>query len=100
MTKYLNSECEAHRNIKTGTPVCIVCMANEVVMLRRLAQASLDAGDKEARAAMSLANAQANFSSFGEEDRAHRKAMIEAIKANRALRDALVPNPYWGLCGQ
>lgn len=69
--------------------VCIVCMDEEITRLRKLAQASLDARDKEARAAMSLENAQANFHRFDAEERAHAKAMIEASEADRALREAL-----------
>ena len=61
--------------------------------LRKLAQAVLDARNKEARTAMSLENAQANFHRFDAEERAHEKAMIEASEADRALRDALAtPN--------
>lgn len=61
--------------------------------LRKLAQASLDARDSEARAARSLENAQANFHLFDAEERALEKAMIEASEADRALRDALAsPN--------
>lgn len=61
--------------------------------LRKLAQAVLDARDKEARAAMSLENAQTNFHRFDAEKRAYEKAMIEASEADRALRDALAtPN--------
>lgn len=89
MTKYPNSECDKHRNIKTSAPVCIVCMDEEITMLRNLAQASLDARDKEAKAATSLENAQTNFHRFDAEERAHEKAMIEASKADRALREAL-----------
>lgn len=66
--------------------------------LRKLAQAVLDARNKEARTAMSLENAQANFHRFDAEERAHEKAMIEASEADRALRDALAtPNaPHEG----
>ena len=65
----------------------------ELATLRVLAQASLDARDKEARAAMSLENAQTNFHRFDAEERAHEKAMIEASEADRALREALAtPN--------
>lgn len=61
--------------------------------LRKLAQAVLDARNKEARAVMSLENAQANFHRFDAEERAHERAMIEASEADRALRDALAtPN--------
>lgn len=62
-------------------------------VLRGLAQAGLDARDKEAKAAMSLENAQANFHRFDAEERAHEQAMIEASEADRALREALkTPN--------
>jgi len=61
--------------------------------LRKLAQAVLDARNKEARTAMSLENAQANFHRFDAEERAHEKAMIEAGEADRRLREALAtPN--------
>ena len=52
MPRYPNSECDAHRNVKTSAPVCIVCMDEELTRLRKLAQASLDARDKEADAAL------------------------------------------------
>lgn len=65
----------------------------ELATLRKLAQAVLDARDKEARAVMSLENAQANFHRFDAEERVHEKAMVEASKAEKALRDALAtPN--------
>lgn len=65
----------------------------ELHTLRILAQASLDARDKEVKAAMSLENAQANFHRFDAEERAHEKAMIEASEADRRLREALAtPN--------
>ena len=93
MTRYPNSECDEHRNVHTSAPVCIVCMDDELTRLRTLAQASLDARDKEAMAAMSLENAQANFHRFDAEERAHAQAMIEASDADRALREALTtPN--------
>lgn len=64
-----------------------------VELLRTLAQASLDARDKEAKAALSLENAQTNFHRFDAEERAHEQAMIEASEADRALREALTtPN--------
>ena len=91
MPRYQNSECDEHRNVKTSAPVCIVCMDKEITRLRRLAQASLDARDKEAKAAMALENAQANFHRFDVEERVHEKAMIEASEADRALREALTP---------
>lgn len=34
MTKYPNSECDAHRNVETNAPVCIVCMDIEIARLR------------------------------------------------------------------
>jgi hypothetical protein len=34
MTKYPNSECDAHRDVKTSAPVCIICMGNEIEQLR------------------------------------------------------------------
>lgn len=39
MTKYPNSECEAHRDVKTSQPVCIICMGNEIEQLRGLLEA-------------------------------------------------------------
>jgi hypothetical protein len=61
--------------------------------LRTLAAASLAARDKEARALMTLENAEANYSSHGAEMRAHELAMIEASAADAALRKALMlPN--------
>ena len=71
----------------------------KLATLRTLAQASLDARDKEARAAMSLENAQTNFHCFDTEERAHAKAMIEASEADRALRGALT-TPNAKLTGQ
>lgn len=66
---------------------------SKLTTLRTLAQASLDARDKETKAAMSLENAQTNFHRFDAEERAHEKAMIEASEADRALREALTtPN--------
>lgn len=34
MTKYPNSECDAHKNVKTREPVCIICMEAELADLR------------------------------------------------------------------
>jgi len=34
MTKYPNGECEKHRDVKTDSPVCIVCMAHEIDRLQ------------------------------------------------------------------
>jgi hypothetical protein len=34
MTKYPNSECDKHRNVKTSAPVCIVCLDEEITRLR------------------------------------------------------------------
>lgn len=36
MTKYPNSECDAHRNVTTSAPVCIVCMDREIAALRKV----------------------------------------------------------------
>lgn len=38
MTKYPNSECEMHRDVKTDEPVCIVCMGYEIERLSILAE--------------------------------------------------------------
>ena len=38
MVRYPNSECDAHRNIKTSAPVCIVCMIEEIERLRMAIQ--------------------------------------------------------------
>ena len=93
MPRYPNSECDAHRNVKTSAPVCIVCMDEEITRLRKLAQASLDARNKEARTAMSLDVAIENYSDYASEMQAHEKALVEASEADRALRDALtMPN--------
>lgn len=34
MTEYPNSACDAHRDVKTNEPVCIVCLSNEIDRLR------------------------------------------------------------------
>lgn len=61
--------------------------------LRKLAQAVLDARNKEARAAMTLENAANNYTRHGAEQRAYEQAMIEASEADKALREALAtPN--------
>ena len=57
--------------------------------LRRLAQAVLDARDKEARAAMTLETATNNYTRHGAELRVYEQAMIEASEADRALREVL-----------
>jgi len=36
MPKYPNSECEAHRDVETDKPVCIICMVNEIDRLTQL----------------------------------------------------------------
>lgn len=33
MIKYPKSECEAHLDVKTDKPVCIICMGNEIERL-------------------------------------------------------------------
>lgn len=76
----------------------LAAIAKERDTLRKLAQASLDARDKEARAAMSLENAKANFHRHDAEERAYEKAMIEASIADKALRDALM-TPNAGVTG-
>lgn len=49
MTEYPDSECEAHRDVRTISPVCVVCMANEVERLRGALQELVDLkGMKEA----------------------------------------------------
>lgn len=61
--------------------------------LSRLAQASLDARDKEARAAMALENAETNFHRHDIEAVAYADALTLAIEADAALREALkTPN--------
>lgn len=92
MTKYPNSDCEEHRNVKTSAPVCVLCMAEEIERLRTLATAHLDARDKEAQAKMSFDNAEENFSNSDPERRAYEKAMVAASAADQALRNALTPN--------
>lgn len=90
MARYPNSECDAHLNVNTSAPVCIVCMDEELTRLRKLAQASLDARDKEAKAFLSVENAQANYDQFDKEWNAYEKAMLEAGQADAALREALL----------
>lgn len=90
MTRYPGSECDAHRNVNTSEPVCIVCMKEELARLRRLAQASLDARDKEAKASMSYECAKDNYTDFRKEEKAYGRAMLEASKADAALRAALL----------
>lgn len=34
MTKYPNSACDAHKNVTTSDPVCLVCMDMEIRRLR------------------------------------------------------------------
>lgn len=42
MIKYPDSACDAHRNVKTSEPVCVVCMSNEIDRLRRLLDEAAD----------------------------------------------------------
>lgn len=88
-TRYADSACDVHKSVTTSAPVCIVCMGEEIVRLRKLAKASLDARSKEAKAEMSLENAQANFHRFDVEERAYEKAMVEAREADRLLREEI-----------
>ena len=93
MTRYPNSECDEHRNVKTSAPVCIVCMDEELTRLRKLAQASLDAREKEAKAAMSYECAKDNYTDFCKEVAEYEKAMLAANRADAALRAELAtPN--------
>ena len=55
----------------------------------RLAQASLDARNSEARAQMAFENAGANFHDMQPEAKAYSKAMVLASMADTALREAL-----------
>jgi len=95
MTKYPNSACEEHRSVKTSEPVCIICMAEEINRLKALALASLKARDAEARAAMTLENAEKNFHRHDQEARAYERAMLAASAADKALRDAVAPNAIY-----
>ena len=36
MTKYPNSACEAHKEVKTSVPICIVCLVEENQQLKDL----------------------------------------------------------------
>ena len=93
MPRYPNSECDAHRNVKTSAPVCIVCMDEELTRLRKLAQASLDARDKEAKAAMSYECAKDNYTDCCKEATDYERAMLAASRADAALRAELTtPN--------
>lgn len=63
--------------------------------LRTLAKAVLDTRDAEAKTAMTMENAQANFRRGHAEacERAHLDALVAASEAEKALRDALAtPN--------
>jgi ribosomal protein S27AE len=61
--------------------------------LRTLAKAVLDTRSAEAKAAMTMENAQANYQSWNTEAYEHEMAMVAASEAERALRDALAtPN--------
>lgn len=91
-TEYPDSACEEHRSVKTSEPVCIICMAEEVERLRVLAQAHIDARDKEAKTKMSFDNAEENYSNSDPEAREYEKAMVAASAADKALRDELTPN--------
>lgn len=44
MTKYPNSACAEHKNVRTGDPVCIICMEDELTALR----ARCEKAEKEA----------------------------------------------------
>lgn len=62
-------------------------------VLRRLAQAVLDTRNAEARAVMTMENAQANYQSWDTEAHEHALAAAAASKAENALREALAtPN--------
>lgn len=64
---------------------------DEIERLRTLAKAVLDTRDAEAKAAMTMENAQANFCRGHAEacERAHLNAMVAASEAEKALHDAL-----------
>ena len=61
----------------------------ELLNVKRLAKAALDAHDAEARALSSWENARENFSDACDEAKAYGKAAIAASKADGALRDAI-----------
>lgn len=64
-------------------------------VLRRLAQAVLDTRNAEAKAAMTMENAQANFHRGHADvcERAHLDALVAASEAEKALHEALTtPN--------
>ncbi len=46
MTKYPNSECEEHRDVKTDKPVCIICMAQEIENLQAMYDAQCQCADE------------------------------------------------------
>ena len=48
MTKYPNSECEEHRDVKTDKPVCIICMAQEIENLQAMYDAQCQCADEGA----------------------------------------------------
>ena len=65
------------------------------VRLRTLAKAVLDTREAEAKTAMTMENAQANFHRGHAEacERAHLDALVAASEAEKALREALAtPN--------
>jgi len=64
--------------------------------LQKLAQAVLDARNREALAAMTLENAANNYSQYDAEERAHVQALIETSKAERALREELAKGARHG----
>lgn len=57
--------------------------------LKRLAKASLDAREEEARALMSLDNAKSNFSQDDWEVKNYERKVLAAVAADKALREAL-----------
>lgn len=91
MTKHPNSDCEEHRDVKANRPVCIVCMGQEIERLRQLGQAVLDTRNAEARALMTLENAQENYSDHGRELDAYMLAAAAASEAEHALAVELTP---------
>jgi hypothetical protein len=47
-TKYPDSRCEAHTNVSTSEPVCLICMQNEIEgLIARLKRAERTWRDRE-----------------------------------------------------
>lgn len=69
-------------------------LARAYIELRTLAIASLEAGAREATAAMAYETATNDFSHPEPEGKAYEKAMLAASAADKALYDAVTPNRY------